>query len=126
MLRDLLNEDFNKIVVNDRNLFNDTKTYIQRIAADKIDIVALYNNGSPIFDHFGITKQVKAAFGKTVNLPSGAYLIVEHTEALHVIDVNSGYKSVSNNQEQNALETNLWKPLRKLPGSCASATWEAS
>jgi len=50
---------------------------------------------------------VKAAFGKTVNLPSGAYLIVEHTEALHVIDVNSGYKSVSNNQEQNALETNM-------------------
>ncbi len=107
MLRDLLNEDFNKIVVNDRNLFNDTRTYIQRIAADKIDIVSFYSNGSPIFDHFGITKQVKAAFGKTVNLPSGAYLIVEHTEALHVIDVNSGYKSVSNNQEQNALETNL-------------------
>jgi len=107
MLRDLLNEDFNKIVVNDRNLFNDTKAYIQRIAADKIDIVSYYSNGSPIFDHFGITKQVKAAFGKTVNLPSGAYLIVEHTEALHVIDVNSGYKSVSNNQEQNALETNL-------------------
>jgi len=50
---------------------------------------------------------VKAAFGKTVNLPSGAYLIIEHTEALHVIDVNSGYKSVSNNQEQNALETNM-------------------
>ena len=107
MLRDLLNEDFNKIVVNDRNLFTDTKAYIQRIAADKIDIVSFYSNGSPIFDHFGITKQVKAAFGKTVNLPSGAYLIVEHTEALHVIDVNSGYKSVSNNQEQNALETNL-------------------
>ncbi len=107
MLRDLLNEDFNKIVVNDRNLFNDTKAYIQRIASDKIDIVSYYSNGSPIFDHFGITKQVKAAFGKTVNLPSGAYLIVEHTEALHVIDVNSGYKSVSNNQEQNALETNL-------------------
>jgi len=107
MLRDLLNEDFNKIVVNDKNLYNDTRTYIQRIAADKIDIVSYYNNGSPIFDHFGITKQVKAAFGKTVNLPSGAYLIVEHTEALHVIDVNSGYKSVSNNQEQNALETNL-------------------
>ncbi|MEJ7678785.1 MAG: ribonuclease E/G [Segetibacter sp.] len=60
-----------------------------------------------IFDHYGITKQVKSAFGKTVNLPSGAYLIIEHTEALHVIDVNSGYKSVSNNQEENALQTNL-------------------
>ncbi len=107
ILRDLLNEDFNKIVVNDKALFSDTKSYIQRIAPDKADIVSLYNNGLPIFDNFGITKQVKAAFGKTVNLPSGAYLIIEHTEALHVIDVNSGYKSVSNNQEQNALETNL-------------------
>ncbi|HUR11004.1 MAG TPA: Rne/Rng family ribonuclease [Flavitalea sp.] len=107
MLRDLLNEDFNKIVVNDKNIFNDTKNYIHRIAPEKTEIVAYYNNGLPIFDQFGITKQVKAAFGKTVNLPSGAYLIIEHTEALHVIDVNSGYKSVSNNQEQNALETNL-------------------
>ena len=107
MLRDLLNEDFNRIVVNDKNIFNDAKSYIQRIAPEKADIVSFYNNGSPIFDQFGITKQVKASFGKTVNLPSGAYLIIEHTEALHVIDVNSGYKSVSNNQEQNALETNM-------------------
>ena len=107
MLRDLLTEEFNRIVVNDKTIFADTKAYIQRIAPEKADIVSYYNNGSPIFDSFGITKQVKAAFGKTVNLPSGAYLIIEHTEALHVIDVNSGYKSVSNNQEQNALETNL-------------------
>ncbi|MBE7173900.1 MAG: Rne/Rng family ribonuclease [Williamsia sp.] len=107
ILRDLLNEDFNRIIVNDRNIFNDAKNYIQRIAPEKADIVTYHHNGSPVFDQFGVTKQVKAAFGKTVNLPSGAYLIIEHTEALHVIDVNSGYKSVSNNQEQNALETNL-------------------
>ncbi len=107
ILRDLLNEDFNRIIVNDRNIFNDAKNYIQRIAPEKADIVTFHHNGSPVFDQFGVTKQVKAAFGKTVNLPSGAYLIIEHTEALHVIDVNSGYKSVSNNQEQNALETNL-------------------
>lgn len=107
MLRDLLTADFNKIVVNDQNIYNDTRNYIQKIAPDKIDIVTHYNNGAAIFDHFGITKQVKSAFGKTVNLPSGAYLIIEHTEALHVIDVNSGYKSVSNNQEENALQTNL-------------------
>ncbi len=107
MLRDLLNEDFNRIIVNDKSIYNDTRNYIQKIAPDKLDIVSYYHNGAPIFDHFGITKQVKAAFGKTVNLPSGAYLIVEHTEALHVIDVNSGYKSVGNNQEENALQTNL-------------------
>ncbi|MBR2648475.1 MAG: Rne/Rng family ribonuclease [Sediminibacterium sp.] len=107
ILRDLLSADFNKVVVNDRNLFTVTQSYIQRIAPDKMDIVSFYQNGLPIFDQYGITKQVKSAFGKTVNLPSGAYLIIEHTEALHVIDVNSGYKSVSNNQEENALETNL-------------------
>jgi ribonuclease G len=107
ILRDLLNEDFNRIIVNDKSIFNDTRSYIQKIAPNKIDIVSFYHNGAPIFDQFGITRQVKAAFGKTVNLPSGAYLILEHTEALHVIDVNSGYKSVSNNQEENALQTNL-------------------
>lgn len=107
LLRDLLTEDFNRIVVNDRQIFNETKAYLQKIAPEKANILSFHSNGAPIFDSFGITRQVKAAFGKTVNLPSGAYLIIEHTEALHVIDVNSGYKSVSNNQEQNALETNL-------------------
>ncbi len=107
MLRDLLNEDFNKIVINDKNIYNDTLNYIQRIAPEKADIVTYHNNGNPIFDTYAVTKQVKSSFGKTVNLPSGAYLIIEHTEALHVVDVNSGYKSVSNNQEENALETNM-------------------
>lgn len=107
ILRDLLNEDFNKVIINDKAIYTDTKTYIQKIAPDKAEIVVLHQNGLPIFDQYGITKQVKGSFGKTVNMDSGAYLIIEHTEALHVIDVNSGYKSVSNNQEQNALETNM-------------------
>lgn len=107
ILRDLLNESFNKIIINDKNIFNDTKTYIQKIAPEKSDIVQYYHNGAPVFDHFNVTRQVKSAFGKTVNLSSGAYLIIEHTEALHVIDVNSGYKSATANQEQNAVETNM-------------------
>lgn len=107
ILRDLLNEDFNRVITNDKNIYSDTVTYIQKIAPGRQEIVSHHQHGTPIFDQYGITKQVKASFGKTVNLPSGAYLIIEHTEALHVIDVNSGYKSVSNNQEENALETNL-------------------
>ncbi|MBK8088250.1 MAG: Rne/Rng family ribonuclease [Chitinophagaceae bacterium] len=107
ILRDLLNADFNRIVVNDKNIYNDALAYIQKVSPEKADIISFYQNGSPIFDSFGVTKQVKGSFGKTVNLASGAYLIVEHTEALHVIDVNSGYKSVSTNQEENALQTNL-------------------
>ncbi len=107
ILRDLLNEDFNRIITNDKNIYADSKTYIQKVAPEKAEIVSFHQNGAHIFDQFGITKQIKSSFGKTVNLNSGAYIIIEHTEALHVIDVNSGYKSVSNNQEQNALETNL-------------------
>jgi ribonuclease G len=107
ILRDLLNEDFNRIVTNDKNIYTESRSYIQRVAPEKVDIVTYHSNGTPVFDQYGITKQVKGSFGKTVNLNSGAYVIIEHTEALHVIDVNSGYKSVSNNQEQNALETNL-------------------
>jgi len=107
MLRDLLSKDFNKIVTNDKNIYNEAKSYIEKIDPNKSDIVSYYNNGIPLFDTYGITKQVKASFGKTVNLPSGAYLIIEHTEALHVIDVNSGYKSVGNSQEENSLQTNL-------------------
>lgn len=107
ILRDLLNESFNRIVVNDRTMYNDARSYIQKIAPEKQDIVSYYNNGAAIFDHFGVTKQVKSAFGKNVNLEGGVYLIIEATEALHVIDVNSGYKSSSSNQEQNALAANL-------------------
>jgi len=84
------------------------KDYVELIAPDKKDIVKLYKDDAPIFDHFGITKQIKSAFGKTVSFKSGAYLIIEHTEALHVIDVNSGNRSkLAAGQEGNALEVNL-------------------
>ncbi len=105
ILRDLLSADYNRIVTNDKGIYNETKSYIQRIAPEKAEIVNQIQGN--VFDLMGVTKQVKGSFGKTVTLNSGAYLIIEHTEALHVIDVNSGYKSVGNNQEQNALETNL-------------------
>lgn len=107
ILRDLLTKDFNRIVVNDKDIYQDTLRYIQKIAPAKADIVKYYQEPQNIFDTYGVTKQIKASFGKTINLPSGAYLIIEHTEALHVIDVNSGYKSISNSQEENALATNL-------------------
>jgi len=107
ILRDLLNESFQRIVVNEKGILQDTKEYISRIAPEKEEIVNFYSNGQPIFDHYGVTRQVKAAFGKTVNMGSGAYLIIEHTEAMHVIDVNSGTRSADGNQEESALRTNL-------------------
>jgi ribonuclease G len=107
ILRDLLNESFHKVVVNDKTMYNEAKAYIQKVAPEKASIVHMHDGPLPVFDHYTVTKQVKSAFGKTVNMDSGAYLVIEHTEALHVVDVNSGYKSAQNNQEQNALETNL-------------------
>lgn len=107
ILRDLLSVSFQKVVVNDKKMHAETKDYISRIAPDQEDIVAYHNGGTNIFDTYGVTKQVKSSFGKTVNLNSGAYLIIEHTEALHVVDVNSGTRSAELGQEQNALVTNL-------------------
>ncbi|MCW3083270.1 MAG: ribonuclease, Rne/Rng family [Bacteroidetes bacterium] len=108
ILRDLLNASFNSIHINDQALFEETRTYLQTIAPDKEKILKLYKGPVPIFDHFGVDRQIKGLFGKTVTMRSGGYLIVEHTEALHVIDVNSGNRAKSdNNQETNALEVNL-------------------
>jgi len=108
ILRDMLNGSFNSIHVNDENVYEEIREYIESIAPEKEKIVKLYTGNVPIFDQFGVEKQIKSLFGRTVSIKSGAYLIVEHTEALHVIDVNSGNRSKSSNdQETNALEVNL-------------------
>jgi ribonuclease G len=108
ILRDMLNVTFNSIYVNDPAFADDIRIYIREIAPEKEKIIKIYKGSIPIFDHFGINKQIKALFGKTVSFKHGAYLIIEHTEALHVIDVNSGNRSRSgNNQESNALEVNM-------------------
>ncbi len=107
ILRDILNDSFNRIVVNDQEFFNNIRSFLSNIAPDKVNIVQLYTKGRPIFDAFGITKQIKSSFGKTATMPSGAYLVIESTEAMHVIDVNSGHKMSSQNQEQAVLNVNL-------------------
>ena len=108
LLRDLFNPTYDGIHVNDSAIFEEIRNYLTLIAPDKKDIVKLYNGTVPIFDNFDVTKQLKSGFGKTVNYKHGAYLIIEHTEAMHVVDVNSGTRiKKENNQETNALETNL-------------------
>ena len=108
MLRDLFNPTYENIYVNDDEICKEVKDYISLIAADKSDIVKKYTGKVPIFDNFNVTKQIKSGFGKTVNYAHGAYLIIEHTEAMHVVDVNSGNRSKNQNgQEATALDTNL-------------------
>lgn len=108
MLRDILNESFNGIHVDNNEIYEEVKSFINTIAPQKTDIVKLYKGKEPIFDYFGITKQIKGLFGKIVTIRNGVYLIIEHTEAMHVIDVNSGHRlNKENTQEENALAVNL-------------------
>lgn len=108
MLRDVFSPSFESIHVNDPEIYRQILKYVNLIAPERADIVKLYEKDEPIFDHFSITRQIKSSFGKTVSFKSGAYIIIEHTEALHVIDVNSGNRSkATNDQESNALEVNL-------------------
>lgn len=108
VLRDIFSPTFESIQVNDADTYQQILKYVELIAPERKDIVKLYKDDTPIFDHFNITKQIKSSFGKTVSFKSGAYLIIEHTEALHVIDVNSGNRSkAANDQETNALEVNM-------------------
>ena len=108
MLRDLLNESFNNIHVNDEKLFEEIQKNIQTFAPQKADIVQLYKGKEPIFDYFNVTKQIKGFFGKIVTIRNGVYLVIEHTEAMHVIDVNSGHRvNKENSQEDNAFQVNV-------------------
>ena len=108
ILRDIFDDGFTGIHVDDSELLNEVKDYLEQIAPNRINIVKLFKSQVPIFEHFGIERQIKSSFGRTVSMNRGAYLIVEHTEALHVIDVNSGNRSnKAKNQEDTALEVNM-------------------
>ena len=108
ILRDMLNESFDNIVVDDKKAYDEIKQYTKKIAPEKEKIVRYYQGKTKIFEHFGIEKQLKMLFGQTVNMESGGYLIIEHTEAMHVVDVNSGNKTTAaEDQEEMVLQVNL-------------------
>lgn len=108
LLRDVLNDSFNSIAVDNEDLFNELREYMRSIEPEMEKIVKLYKGRLPIFEQFGVERQIKSAFGRSVSMGKGAYLIIEHTEAMHVIDVNSGNRTNSSeNQEANALTVNL-------------------
>ena len=108
IIRDLLNSSFSSITVDDHSMYEQIREYIRVIAPDKEKIVKYYKGSVPIFDNFDISKQIKSLFAKYVSLRRGAYLIIEHTEAMHVIDVNSGNRAKKDDdQEVTALEVNM-------------------
>ncbi len=108
VLRDLLNDSFNNIYIDNEKIYEEARKYISLISPDQEKIVKLYEGREPIFDHFEITRQIKSSFGKVVPLKQGAYLVIEHTEALHVVDVNSGTRAKNKEQEQNTFDVNCY------------------
>ena len=106
ILRDLLNDSFTNIYVNDEAVYKEVDDYVTMISPEQEKIVKLYKGHEPILDHFEVSRQIKGSFGKIVSIKSGAYLVIEHTEALHVIDVNSGIRAKQKDQENNAFEVN--------------------
>lgn len=108
ILRDLLNDSFSNIYVNDEGEFKEIRDYVTTISPEQEKIVKLYTGNEPIFDHFEVERQIKSAFGKVVPLKQGAYIIIEHTEALNVIDVNSGIRVKEKDQEHNSFDVNIY------------------
>ncbi|WP_271392148.1 Rne/Rng family ribonuclease [Aequorivita sinensis] len=108
LIRDMFNDSFSAIHIDDETLYLQIKDYVQEIAPNKDNIVKHYDSNVPMFEKFGIERQIKTSFGKSVTGSKGAYLVIEHTEAMHVIDVNSGNRSnKQKTQEDTALEVNL-------------------
>lgn len=108
ILRDLLNDSFSNIYVNDVKEYDEIRKYIAQISPEQEKIVKFYDDKEPIFDHFDVTRQIKSSFGKVVPLKQGAYLVIESTEALNVVDVNSGIRAKTNDQEENTYEVNRY------------------
>ena len=108
MIRDVFNDQFSAIHIDDETLYLQIKDYVQEIAPGKESIVKFYESKIPMYEKHGIERQIKTSFGRTVSSSKGTYLVIEHTEALHVIDVNSGNRSNrSKSQEETAMEVNL-------------------
>jgi ribonuclease G len=107
IVRDMMNDSFSTICTDDRELYDDIREFVERFAPEKKNIIKHYRSRKPLFEAYNINRQIKSAFGKTVTMRSGAYLVIEHTEAMHVIDVNSGPKiNRTQNQDDNAFRVN--------------------
>ena len=108
VIRDLLTDDFQSIYVDDEKLYNEVRQAIKQMQPGAEDIVKHYKLETPIFEQFGVQRDIRRAFGRIVTIRSGVYLYIEHTEAMHVIDVNSGnHIKAGTGQEDTALQVNI-------------------
>jgi ribonuclease G len=107
VIRDLFTPDITKVFIDAKKLYKQIKNYVQVVQPGLVDKIELFPSGNSIFDSFKIEEQIKTLMGRKVPLPSGGYLIIDHTEAMVVVDVNSGRYAKSKEQELNSLKTDL-------------------
>lgn len=107
VIRDLFSDKVEHVVVDDKKMFKEIKAYIQWMSPDMLDRIEYYKGKEPVFDKYGVEKDIQGLMSKKVWLKSGGYIFIEKTEAMTVIDVNSGRYAAKKEQEQNSLRTDL-------------------
>ena len=107
VIRDLFNNEVQRVVVDSRRLYKEITTYVKWFAPNLVDKIEYYRGRQPIFDVFGVAKDMQESLGRRVALKTGGYIVIDPTEAMTVIDVNSGRYAASKEQEQNSLRTNM-------------------
>ncbi|GAA1503684.1 hypothetical protein GCM10009690_02960 [Brevibacterium permense] len=108
IIRDVFNEDFSSLVIDGDGAWNTIHEYVESVAPDLLDRVHSYNEDEDIFDHYRIEEQVQKALQRTVNLPSGGSLVIDRTEAMTVVDVNTGkFTGSGGNLEETVTRNNL-------------------
>jgi len=107
LIRDLFAKQYDRVLIDDYQLYKSIKSYVSQIAPKMLPSVELYKGKDHIFDHVNIAHDVNSIFSPRVRMPSGGYLIFEQTEAMYVVDVNSGPYAAKEKQEDNSLKTNL-------------------
>jgi ribonuclease G len=107
VIRDLFSDDVTRVVIDNKKLFKEIRTYVKLVSPSMVEKIEYYGKREPIFDVYGVEKEIAGLLSRKVWLKSGGYIIVDHTEAMTVIDVNSGRYAAKQEQEQNSLRTDL-------------------
>lgn len=107
VIRDLFSDNVERVVMDDKKLFKEVRSYVQSLSPEMLKKIELFKDREPIFDKHGIEKDIQTMMSRKVWLKSGGYIYIEKTEAMTVIDVNSGRYAANRDQEQNSLRTDL-------------------
>ena len=106
-IRDYYTQDITEILIDTEEIYEQAKGFMEHVMPNTVGRVKLYHDDVPLFSRFQIEHQIESAFGRTVNLPSGGAIVIDHTEALVSVDVNSARATKGGDIETTAFNTNL-------------------